>query len=283
MPCLFELTPPSRRSSNEKVQNYIGRIKDILGGINSLDGFNIPEVIDENHNGKPLWRNLDIRLFGLELRKALKKDIFINKVVVHEPHFLSWLKETKQKFGMTKLVLAGGTTHFFKYPGPDVWEANRLALQEGFTVGNISIPTRQKEEERMLKKTKSGATFFTTQVLFEDAAIKYLLKAYQDLCRLEGVDPATVYLSFAPVSERDDITFLKWLGVVLPPHVEEILLQEKNLGQASIAHTQILYQDILQFCKKQDVHIPLGINIEQISAHNLSFAAQMMKSLAPPV
>ena len=79
-----------------------------------------------------------------------------------------------------------------------------------------------------MRKGSNGIEFFTTQVLYDSEKINKMLKYYDDICKENDVMPRRILLSFAPVSSKKNIDFLKWLGVEIPLHTEKRLLDEDS-------------------------------------------------------
>src|SRR3990172_6193354 len=219
VPLVLEVVPPHRRASAKVLEGFADRVRNAVRVIPTLDALNLPEVIDENHVGRPFYRNLDPRRCVDMVNHDLPVETIVNKVVVHletAAAVESWLRESLGE-GFRNVVLVGGTSSRNRYPGPSVAESNALfrAVAEGqpaVTCGNITIPERPGEVERLLQKTRAGCDFFTSQVLFEPEPVTSVLRAYGERCAAEGLEPATVLLSFAPVADTDDIEFLLWLG-----------------------------------------------------------------------
>ena len=224
-PIVLEVVPPHRRASENAVRKMVQRVREAARTIPHLDAINLPEILDENHAGMPFYRNMDPRRFANLFKDDVRVETIVNKVIVHLPGsagFESWLKESLYAYGFRNLVFVGGSSSRIKYPGPTVSEANRRLreLTRGgveAVIGNVLIPERPGEVERLIGKTLSGSRFFTTQVLFEPEPVATVLRRYGEACAYEGVDPATVLLSFAPVSDYEDVEFLVWLGATVTP------------------------------------------------------------------
>ncbi len=289
-PVVFEVVPPHRRASEATVRNLVNRVVQAAKSLPRVDAFNVPEVLDENHDGAPFYRNLDPREFALRLRDHADIEVIPNKVVVHlatPEAFRNWLQDTFTIFGLRNVVCVGGTSRHLRYRGPTVIEANRIfraeakaAGVEDAACGNITIPDRPHEATRLLEKTKAGCDFATSQVLFDVEPVKDLLAEYDRLCRKESVTPATVLLSFAPVSEYADVEFLRWLGAQISEATEGRLLDDRaGVPEASIRVAEDLWIESRRFVEKEGLAIPLGINIEAISAHNFDHAVGLARQL----
>ena len=64
---------------------------------------NVPELVEENHEGKPRYNSVYTRMLAKSIANALGIDAIVNKVVVHlagYDEFMNWLKETTDKFGI---------------------------------------------------------------------------------------------------------------------------------------------------------------------------------------
>ncbi|MBI2650880.1 hypothetical protein HYX01_00205 [Candidatus Woesearchaeota archaeon] len=279
---IFEVIPPIKTASESYISKLIGRIVDAVNKIKQINIINIPEIVDENHVGKPYYRNVDTRKFGAILRDKCKKDMIVNTVVVHhEPknRFEEWLEESINDYGIKNYVFVGAKINTINYPGPSIAEANSIARKKGINFGNIFIPNRENEAERLINKTLHGCNFFTSQVLFEaDSAID-VLKEYIQKCDERNINPSRVYLSFAPLSSVEDIHFIKWLGAEISEKTEKKLKNRdiEYIGSASINHIKEVAQKIFNgsFNKK----LSLGLNIEYVMLHNLELSKELISGL----
>jgi 5,10-methylenetetrahydrofolate reductase len=283
VPLVFEVVPPHRRASAKFLEAFTERVRHAVGAIPELDALNLPEVIDENHIGRPFYRNLDPRRCVEMVNHTLPAETIVNKVVVHlegAGAVEAWLRETLEQ-GFRNIVLAGGTSSHNDYPGPPVAAANALfravaGARPGLACGNITIPERPGEVARLLAKTRAGCDFFTTQVLFEPEPVTTVLREYGDACAAEGLDPAAVLLSFAPVADYADIEFLQWLGATVSDATEEALLaDEANPGRASFDVARATWATVRDAMAGARHPVPLGANIEEISLHNFDLAVAM--------
>ncbi|MFQ5909000.1 MAG: hypothetical protein ACE5JE_09305, partial [Thermoplasmata archaeon] len=151
-----------------------------------------------------------------------------------------------------------------------------LMHDHGLLCGNIMIPERRSEARRMLDKTESGADFFTTQVVFTPDRLLQVLVKYDKLCRDRAVDPAAVLVSFAPVSDGNDLDFLRWLGVNIGA---ETATQLASGGADGLARSSMdLAVDNWEHILSQNDafrKVSLGLNLEYINRHNFRHAPEM--------
>lgn len=288
-PLFFEPTPPSARSSPAHVAEELERIAELLRHQPRIDLVDVPELVDENHSGHPYYRSGDVRRFGAALGEATRVPVAVNKVVAHLASgdaLEEWAHETIGG-GIHHAILVGGSSHFLPYPGPNVLEANRRARPHfqavGGHLGNIAIPQRRGEAERLLSKTAAGASFFTTQILFDSSQAIELARAYAVRCRSEGLAPAALVLSFAPLIDEQDAAFIRWLGADLPEAAEHEILGGESAESAtsrSVDRAVRVWEETVAALEHSRDPVPLGVNVEQIRPRHLEPATSMLRAFA---
>lgn len=283
-PVLLEDIPPGSRASATSVRRFVERYVQPARDRLAIQGVNLPEIVEENHRGRPFYKNLDPREFAATVRDVWPdQETVVNKIVVHlegPEALVRWAETTRDEYGIRNVVAVGGSSSRMDYPGPTVLEANPVLRDEGFLVGNIMIPGREGEPERMLAKTRAGAQFFTTQVIFAVPEFLEDLRGYETLCWEHGVEPATVFASFAPVSDPEDVAFLRWLGVHVKPAMEARLLENGQTDpvtssvRVAVRNWQRIRDEQVGYS-----HVPLGLNVEYINRHNFGPALKMADRL----
>jgi 5,10-methylenetetrahydrofolate reductase len=276
---LFEVVPPAAdqpQAINESLTE-LRRVKAFV------DGINLPEIHDEERGTERTIKfvpRVEPRVFGTRIQRELGAEVVLNRVVVRDPKPEIWFRETCLERGLRHVVLVGGETTALRYPGPSVLEAAALVRKEGLPIvlGGITIPSRKNESDRIRLKTRAGLDFFTSQILFDSNDVVWLMQ------RLNGL-PARVFLSFAPVSHRRDLQFLRWLGADIPQDLDRFLLGSEE-GATAPASTCLersldLAQRILMdvFDNLPPDPPPLGLNIEHINRRNFSPAIKMLDRL----
>jgi 5,10-methylenetetrahydrofolate reductase len=300
-PLLFTVVPlrdnltGDPKHDDKILKNVSLRKSDMVSSLHSitrLNAVNVPELVEENHEGKPRYNSVYTRMLAKSIASALGIDAIVNKVVVHLPgygEFMNWLKETTEN-GIRNIIIVGGNTRHHRYPGPSVAEANitvqnylRIHKENPVTIGNICLPERRDEAMKMLYKTISGAQFFTTQMLFDHRQIIQVLSEYGSLCQEAGIKPATVLLSFAPLKSTADLNLLDFLGVDLPERVKESILEGGSIdatAHRSLMNALSVYKEIIVSLEKKKVDVPLGVNIEQLTKSNLPLSVNMLDTFA---
>ena len=287
-PLFFEPVPPTARGSAARVEAQFEATARLLREVERVDAVDVPELVDENHDGRPYYRSGDVRGFAKRLAEASGAEPVVNKVVAHlenEAAASAWA-ETTVREGIRSFVLVGGSSRYIPYPGPPVAEANRLLRGSvetaGGAIGNIAIPQRTGEAHRMLAKTRAGARFFTTQIVFDPKLTARLVREYDLLCRQSGATPAAVLVSMAPIADESDAEFVRWLGADLPDATEQAILNGDERGAAgrSVDRARALWSELRRAGRDDGVEVPVGVNIEQLSTRHLESAAQMLRAIS---
>lgn len=293
---MYEVVPPDKSAPRETVGDQAAYLSRLLAD-HDIDAINVPEIRNEERDGDQvagLLEKYDPRQFGRTVSDVVNGgvDLVVNHVVVYEPPVeqRAWFEATFDQFGIDNVVLVGGESSDVDYPGPNVGEATELAKEVGRDIdtdpclGAITIPNRRREDfdepERMLAKQGHGVEYFTSQVIYEPSATRALLADYDAACSDAGVDPAPIFLSFAPITGRKDIKFLEWLGVEIPPDVEEwVLAPRANPTHRSVRAAEHVLYDLLNFVDRQDLDVPLGLNVEHIMRYNFEASELLLDRL----
>jgi 5,10-methylenetetrahydrofolate reductase len=274
--------------ATSKVDVRVEELCQLILSIPRIDAIDVPELVDENHDGRPYYRSGDVRAFAQKLGERTGRDVIINKVVahVHSTEALTgWLRETVER-GIHHAVLVGGSSRYIPYPGPAVTEANRLCVgilkEVNGSLGNIAIPQRIGEAHRMLSKTRAGASFFTTQIVFDADAMSRLLVDYERLCQQAGLSPATVLISVAPIADEGDAEFVRWLGADFPEAAEQWILNSDESGASarSVQNALSVWGRVTQGAAEAKLTLPVGVNVEQLSPRHLSSAGEMLRAFS---
>lgn len=301
---LFEIIPPASNTPQETVSCSTAELHSIIKHL-PIDGINIPEIHDEKREGGrkiSFVPKMEPRVYGMAVENALhgRVETVINRCSVRftRKEQESWLQSTWSDFRIRNIVIVGGELPPESYEGPSVTEMSSaictgfnkglnpkdyLACSQpaGFFCGGITIPGREKEAERLAAKGSSGIEFFTSQVIYEAGSVKRLLMDYSEHAKENRLETKRIFLSFAPVSCRKDVNFLKWLGVIVPLSTEKSLLSEaeNRICLKSFEETGSILSDILEFRELHGMDIPLGINVEHIMRHNLEASVELASIL----
>jgi len=276
---LFEVVPPAA-DQPAAIDESLTELKRVVPFV---DGINVPEILDEARGTERTSKfvaRVEPRLLGSRIQREVGAEVVLNRVVVHDPKPEAWFRETCVERNLRQVILVGGESAKVSYPGPNVTEAAKLVRKEELpvTLGGITIPSRRNESDRIRAKNKAGLDFFTSQVLFDSNDVVWLVQ------RLNGLQVRLI-LSFAPVSHRRDLQFLRWLGADIPQNLDRFLLGSEDGATAPAATCLERSLDLAQRIL-MDVfdNLPpdpplLGLNIEHINRRNFAPAIKMLDRL----
>ena len=283
---VYEILSP--REKDGTLNSYAENISSLLAQTH-IDAINIPEVRDEVGRGeRPVKNQLraEPREFGKLLQDIVGIESIVNRVVVHQTleKEMVWFEETYNKYEIENLITVGGESRNITYPGPSVNEALE-AIKQNLTLdvlcGGISIPSREKESRKLIEKSKNGSEFFTTQVLYDSSKIIKMISHYQKRCDEQNTFPRRLLLSFAPVSSKKNIKFLKWLGVDIPTDTEKYLNEnDQIMTERSMEIAINVLNETLTFLNENKIVVPIGLNVEHIMSYNFQASIEMLQELA---
>jgi len=283
---VYEILPP--RQKDGTLNSYAENISSLLSQTH-IDAINIPEVRDEVARGERPVKNqirAEPREFGKLLQDIVGIEAIVNRVVVHQEieKEMEWFEETYTNFEIENLITVGGESRKIKYPGPSVNKALKAIKDNSeldILCGGISIPSREKESLNLIEKSTNGSEFFTTQVLYDSSKIIKMISHYQKRCDEKNTFPRRLLLSFAPVSSKKNIDFLKWLGVEIPSETESFLNEnEKNMVERSMEISVGVLEETLSFLNENKIVVPIGLNVEHIMSYNFQSSIEMLQELA---
>ena len=283
---MYELLPLPKSLTKEDIRRSLSLFSAMIAHY-PVDIINIPEVMEETRGGKreATIAKLEPRILCGYLQKYTDSEVVINRPIVYLPWEKQkrWLNETQNHFGIHNFILVGGESSKVTYPGPSVIEAAKqiTTLFPQIVLGGIVIPTRQREGRRVLQKSLSGVTFFTSQIIYESRPVKKFLKDYWKLCQKAETKPTMIFLSFAPLTTPADLALINWLGVRVPKKTQEMLTNSwLGLGSRSLQVCQDIFEDILEFVEKERIRVPLGLNIEHLNRHNFETSFMLLERLS---
>ncbi len=286
---VYEILPP--REKDGTLNSYAETISSLLSQTH-IDAINIPEIRDEEGRGKRPISNQkrgEPREFGRLLQDIVGVEAIINRVVVHETYEnqIKWFEETHKKYEIENMIIVGGESSKMKYLGPSVNEILEAVSyrynSDGGDIfcGGIAIPSRKRESKNLIKKSKHGSEFFTTQVLCDSENIIKMIDRYQKRCIELNTFPRRILLSFAPVSSIKNIEFLKWLGVEISNDTEKYLMgRPGSMSERSLDVAIEVLNQILDYIIENKVKVPIGLNVEHIMSYNFQSSVEMLQELA---
>lgn len=281
---LYGTTPPRVTATPSGVEEAARALASRTAAL-PLDGLLVYDLQDEpgripGPRPFPFFPVMDSGRYGRVLHLATGRECVVYKCIgaMDEEAWRAWLREAGERHGV-RLVTPVGRPSAAGGPFPlSVTEALRIAVQEaGMVGGGVAIAERHartgREALRMAQKTEAGCAFFVTQTIYDAAAMVRLLADYAEACRVRGIAPARVVLSFAPCGSAKTLTFLKWLGVSVPGPVQSSLLGASSPLRRSIELCCAGLEQILSDDRAGEV--PLGVSVESVSAYRDEIAASV--------
>lgn len=306
-PVVLELVQP--RARGPETDHHLDELREALARA-PIDAINLPEIVDETvddqGNVEPVGpRSPEDRVDVLDYAGVLDGELDVAVLANHvtalrEPGTVeTWLDRAAGTPGVEGAVLVGGASSDRTYPGPGVAEANRLAReayddrQDPPQVGNICIQGREAggvpEPRRMVEKTRAGADFFTSQIIFDAEPVVDMLAGYEAACEEAGLQPRPVLLTVAPVDRPADIAFLRKLRVDVPDDVEDHLLagdpDPETVRDRAVSVVEAQWGDIQSTLRARGVEVPTGLNVAHVRWHNLAAAVELawrLPTIWPP-
>mmetsp|Transcript_10753 Transcript_10753/g.16499 ORF Transcript_10753/g.16499 Transcript_10753/m.16499 type:complete len:385 (+) Transcript_10753:74-1228(+) len=245
------------------------------------DGFIVYDIQDEPGRSDmerpfPFRRVMDSSRYGALLSRSSGKQCLIYKCVA-DPDFEEWVEKATVEHGHNAINLVGRASSEGAYEGPTISEAMDIVRKKN-QFGCVCIAERHTleaaekrgkayptEHQNMIRKQKAGAEWFISQAVYDPEPTIRLLKDYSALCREQGIVPNKVVLTFAPVSRKKTLNFIKWLGVKVPEESETKILEAEKPIDASVDLCCEILKKILSECV--GVGVPLGISCESVSIY----------------
>ena len=153
----------------------------------------------------------------------------------------------------------------------------RDELRADLPLGAVAITERHErsgdEHRRMLRKQESGCTFFITQVVYNAPATRQLLTDYRDECAARGVAPRTVIFTLSVCGSLKTLEFLHWLGVDVPPSLQEHLRHSPEPLAESLRQCRQIARELAS--AGRELGLPFGFNVESVSSRRAEIEASV--------
>jgi hypothetical protein len=241
---IFTAVPPPLRWDEERIRKRAEEFVRILESA-GLRIMNIPEVPQ--------------KVSPIEFSRVIKginenMDVIIDKVVSKEDleEIFREISEITDKVALVNVGEKEGVV--------------RLAKGYFREVYGIAIFSREGEDFRLFKRTVWGFDGFISQIIFETESLKRTLEGYYGLCEREGIRPAKIFVSIAPIRGERDINFLEGFRVEIPENVKMEVLAGRGLDVAKTLSEEVL-------------SLKLGINVEYVMMDNLILAGELLRWL----
>lgn len=281
----YGAVPPRAGASSAQLADGAAGIADRVSKL-PLDGLVVYDLQDESGRTHvprpfPFAPKVDPRFFSGLLADVTGHDTVCFKCIglLDEQEWEAWLDETVLRGDIELLSLVGRpVTRRAGYP-MSLSRAFQIAASHagGFALGGIAIAERQPDNggeiRRMFDKQATGCGYFFSQTVYDPETAIDVFNSYARECHRWRAKPSRVVLSFAPCGSARTLAFMKWLGIAIPPAVEDAILRANSPLTRSIELCKANLRRILDAIP-EDL-LPLGFCVESLSAERGEIAASI--------
>lgn len=270
----FGVTPPREGTSEEKAKEILTKFC-ARSAVLATDGFIVYDIQDEKgrvdtERPFPFRKTLPASWYASLFPEVAGKQCVVYKAVMEdtEEHFNSWLDISTGEHGNVAFNLVGGASSSVDYAGPSLPRAASIMKQRAPSAdfGCVCIAERhgkRNEALSMVNKSDWGAEWFISQGVYTPGPMIKLLNDYGELCRNRGMVPKKVVITFTPCGRAKTMTFIKWLGMLVPKEIEDRILEADSPINESVKVLCEILSTILE--QTAGSGVPLGINVESLS------------------
>jgi hypothetical protein len=272
---LYGTTPPREGSAADLISSAAEKLYRRIERL-PLDGMVVYDLQDESARIAaprpfPFARTVDPRGYAALLGSLTGKPTITYKCIgqADEDEWRAWLDETQRIRAIELLTIVGRPSSQGAEHALSLFRAVELAREHprGFALGGVAIAEREdaahRESHRMVAKIKSGCRFFVSQAVYAAGPTLRLLADYARECRVAGLQPRRVLLTFTPCGRPKTMAFIKWLGIEVSEATERAIFSAPNPLARSIEIARENLQRILD--DEALAALPLGINVESVS------------------
>ncbi len=209
----LEFVPPDVGADPSLAQAEAAKARDLMRGSGISDRVNsllVPGIIAEDSD-RPI--PLNVKMDPLDVVRAVEETLPLDFILTQVTAFSSAAAlgdrlRTLQSAGIRRVVFVGVPRTLADGEGPGVTPADALSgfREEIPDRGVILIPTRLDEKGRFEAKTKAGASFALSQMLFSDQITSFI-----PTVEVEEPKPE-ILLSFSYVPKVEGrVGLIRWL------------------------------------------------------------------------
>lgn len=267
-------TPPREGVTLEKVEEVANKLVARFDKID-YDGLIVYDIQDESSRTDvkrpfPFNRTFDPCHYSQILGNKTKKPVITYKSVSSRNvvEFNQWLNDSWLNYGVRDIVLVGS---------PSSQGQNKLSLSDAYNaqkshvhnyyVGGVTIAERHAkkgdEHIRLIEKDRQGCEYFISQAVYDAPATIDMLSSYARECRVQGIRPKRMVLTFTPCGSEKTLDFMNWLGISIPEATKWRILESNNPLSESIKVCRNNLNQIIEAV--MHLNIPLGLNIESLT------------------
>ncbi len=280
---LYGMTPPKAKHTKEELEviaaNHIERIKDL-----DIDGLILYDIQDESDRTDikrpfPFIETLDPCEYAKDyLDTPLKFPVIVYRAVgkYDREEFRQWLKARVGRGFFTVFVGAASKQTKTTIDMAEAY-AIKKEVANDIIMGGIMIPERHtaKNDEhlRVFKKIESGCEYFVSQAVYNKDAAKKFLDDYAEYAKENGKTLVPIIFTMTPCGSNKTLDFMKWLGIHIPPSLEEKLKNSEDILEESVKVSIDTFRELYMYGKKRG--IPIGCNVESVSIRKVEIDASI--------
>jgi len=279
---LYGLAPPKRETPAAELERIAAQQQARLELL-ELDGVIVYDLQDETERAStprpfPFLPTIDPLTYADQHLARLSLPKIVYRCVSGDApdHFSRWLGTSSSASPVRVLVGAPSRRTPANLRLGDAYALSRKQA-DGVILGGIAIAERHArdgaEHERILAKTDAGCRFFVTQAVYDVTATKSLLSDYALAARRREAPPLPIVITLSPCGSEKTLAFMQWLGIAFPRWLENDLRHAPDPLETSIQLCERIYAEAWGYAR--DKGIPLGVNVESVSARKAEIEASL--------
>ena len=279
---LYGLAPPKRDTGPADLERITAQQVARLEAL-QVDGLIIYDLQDEAERIAtprpfPFLPTIDPLSYAAEHLGRLAVPKIVYRCVSHDSaeDLAGWLGRAGSESPLRVLVGAPSRRTPAALPLSGALELARRQAP-GVIIGGIAIAERHArggaEHQRLLAKTNAGCRFFVTQAVYDITATKSLLSDYRLEAQRHHQEPVPIILTLSPCGSEKTLRFMQWLGIAFPRWLENELCHAPDPLETSLRLCERIFADAWEYAR--DKGIPMGVNIESVSARKAEIEASI--------
>ena len=277
---LYGIVPPKKGTDANKVKEIAALQIQRLQSLN-LDGLVIYDIQDEKSRTSearpfPFLETLDSFSYSEDHLSslAIPKIIYRSVGKYSKPELSKFISCAAEKGDLTVFVGASSKSQKVTMSVSEAYSLKREVNQK-LLLGGVTIPerhqTKKDEHIRVFKKISQGCSFFVSQGVYDVNASKNFLSDYYYYGQEHGIPLVPIIFTLTPCGSLKTLQFMKWLGISIPPWLENELVHSNDILQQSVNFSAQNWQELKAFA--DDKNIPIGCNIESVAVRKVEVEA----------
>ncbi len=269
----YGITPPKAKNTKEELEaiakKQIDRLKDL-----DIDGLVLYDIQDESDRTDvkrpfPYMETLDPCVYAKQYLDApLHVPVVIYRAVgkYDKEEFSEWLENRKGRDFHTVFVGAASKETKVTIGMREAYKLKK-EINDDIVLGGIMIPERhtlkQDEHLKVFSKIDNGCEFFVSQCVYDLMGAKRFLDDYLAYSKEHNKPLVPIIFTITPCGSSKTLDFMKWLGINIPPHLEERLKNSENILEDSVKLSRDIFEILYFYGKGKG--IPIGCNVESVA------------------